>query len=628
MAKARRIHDLPIVMVNTTQWPYMLGEGMVSDAAGMVPYQRGGYRRVPLWAAHFLASAINANASFCGMSPAGPIQQGGTAQITAAVNITGGNSTQYRILANGTGEAWGGPSQLGSAQNMPARVRYWRKGQKELTVGWNPVGIGYPACMVIESRQSAGNIAYLGAEPMSHSGVTAAGSGTGGQLGPGWVRVYLAFVGGCDAGNAFIGCTDHDVNIDCQLTGTGITNKITLGSIPGLGWSGTTHVYIYRTKVVGHPEQLAYETAYLEKSVVIGTAAADIGLISDAVLVTHAELEIGRYPWPYAKQNNKWLPNLGIGEYQGRLLIWGAGCSERLHISGYIDNDGAAAYDDSSWAFTVDLPGRDTIVGCASLGRKLIILGENGIYTLRDDSDLPDTWEAEQIAAIRSETVDGFIVSGDNVFVVGRDAWGEHNIYACTGYEMKRIADPIRRIVGAHKLINVDGAPMLAGSGDGDKRILYPQGQWGRLNAPSACQWSVGRCSTFQSGALLLGNAAGVYYEGTTYSSDESDFIDSREFILDEEEYSEWEKVYIHAVKLGAEDVTAAVYGSADGGTWTSIGTITIDDAERGIYEVGLPSETMRLARRIKIRIAFTAAQPCSVTGITIQGKPTERRYA
>jgi hypothetical protein len=627
--KPQRIRDLPVFRVDVTRHPYMLEGGVASDVRGLVPYQRGGFKRMPQWASHFLASTINANAYLCGLSPVGPITQGGTAQITAAVNITGGNSTQHRIIAAGTSAAWGGPPTLAANQNMPTRVRYWRKGQKEFTVGWDATIPNF-GCHIFESRVgTAVNMCYLGAEPVSHTGVTATAGATGGKLGAGCVRIYLAWYGGSDSGPHFIGATDHATNLQVQVTGTANVNKITLAVLPTIAWTNSTHLYIFRTKVVGDSAQLDYEPAYFERSVVAGTATTEIGLIPDAAMTTRMQLEMGQYSWPYAKLHTQWLANLGIGEYQGRLLVWGAGYAQRLHISGYVNNDKEAALDDNSWAFDVDAPGNDTIVGVAPIGRRLLILGENGIYRLRDEDDLPDVWEMEQIARLRNESVDGFMMSGDNVFCVARDGYGDVNVYACDGYQLKRVGCDVARLVSvSDRLIDMDGVPMIAGAGDSDKRILYPNMVWGSMNAPAACRWTPGRYSTFRSGGLLLGTSAGVYYEGATYSSDESDYYDSREFKLDEEEYSEWQKVYIHAVRLSANNVTAKIYASVDGGAWTELGgsPITINSLERGIYELGLDTGTMRTARRIKFRVAFTAAQPAAITGITVQGLPNEWR--
>ena len=127
----------------------------------------------------------------------------------------------------------------------------------------------------------------------------------------------------------------------------------------------------------------------------------------------------------------------------------------------------------------------------------------------------------------------------------------------------------------------------------------------------------------------MLANALGVYYEGSTYSADGSDYFESREYILDPEEYSEWDKIYIHGVKLSATDVSAKVYASVDGGTYaelTDVSPITFSDTARGIYEVGLRAELYRNAKRIKIKVTFNTAAGAAVTGITIQGTPTAWR--
>jgi hypothetical protein len=276
------------------------------------------------------------------------------------------------------------------------------------------------------------------------------------------------------------------------------------------------------------------------------------------------------------------------------------------------------------------MPEHDTVLSCVSLGRRLVIHGQNRIYIVRDEDDNPDNWKVESAADFRGENVSAFMLAGDTVFAVGRDATNEWNVYAFDGYEMRSVGDNIRATLGSDtQLVSVDGLPILTVTTAADKRVLSALNAWGRGNYPASCKWPVGRYSTFRSGAPMLANALGVYYEGSTYSADGTDYFESREYILDPEEYSEWDKIYIHGVKLSADDVSAKVYASIDGGTYaelTDVSPITFADTGRGIYEVGLRAELYRNAKRIKIKVTFNTAAGAAVTGITIQGTPTAWR--
>jgi hypothetical protein len=608
--KRIRIRDIPWAALDATSRPYFMSEGVLSAAEGFVPSAKGGYKRTPLWS---VWSAAPSGEEIIGASAVGTIADGENPQITVATKKASANALyQRKVLSDGTWTLFG--MNFGSSQDYTrSRIVYHRMGGKEYTLGWDPDAYGYH-CHLFESK-------YLpaGAEPMNQNGITLTAQSSGGHMGAGYVRVYLVFHGDF-SGETRTGAPDLVHAKTVHLTGTNNANRITVGSIPAAVWPGTTHVYLYRTRVVSDSAQLEYEPAYFAQSVSAGTSAADM-TSSDAQIAGNPQLETGKFNFPAVGETQKFLPYLGLSEHAGRLICWGVKYAGRMWISGYTDVDGAPEIDNNWWGYSIDLPGRDTIVSAVSFRGKCFALGLNGLYRLRDESSDPSFWYFEQMALVRGENVLGLAVAGDEVYVTGKGIGGDWNIWALDGYNLRPAGDGLRSVITKDTgVLQCSGLPLTTGDTASERYMLGEQAAWGRMNGPAGAKSSIGQNASFASGGALLATAAGIYKEGSTYSADESDYAITREFSGSIEERTEWEKVFVFA-SVASASVTLRVYGAADGGAWVLMGSAVISATSGGMVEIPVPAEC-RQGRRFRVKVAVLTAAGVTVEGVTVQARP------
>ncbi|MBN1809998.1 MAG: hypothetical protein JW909_13100 [Planctomycetes bacterium] len=607
--KRIRIRDIPLLGLDLTLRPYFLGEGVLSAAEGFVPSPRGGYERSPQWAAF---SSPPQGEEIIGASRVSSITDFDDPWITVATSKPAVNALyQYKVNQQGQWSSWG--MLFGSAQDYARdRIVYHRTGGREFTLGWDPEAYGYH-CHLFESKYSP-----VGAEPVNQSSVTLGASSSGGALGAGYVRVYIAFYGLVN-GEPRLGAPDLDHPKTVQLTGSGNSNRITVDDLPSAVWPSTSHVYVYRTRVVADSAQLDFEPAYLAGAVSEGTSSANL-TASDADIAGNPRLESARFDFPTMGQEEQFLPALGLSEHAGRLVAWGVGQSFRLWISGYTDADGVPVIDHNWWSHAVDTPGRDEILSMVSFRGKCFALGRCGLYRLRDESSDPSFWFWEQMALLHGANPSALAVVGDDVFAVARGQEGEWNVWALDGYNLKPVGDGLRAVLSEDTgVIPFDGTAMLTGQ-DGGSHVLGPGGAWGKNNAPSGLTIGIGSHDDFQSGAFLLAGPDGMEYRASGYSGDESDYVITRDFLAGPEERTEWEKVFLFA-SAAQDPVTLKVYGSADGGSWTLMGTVGISAQAGGMAAVPVPAG-VRQGRRFSVRITAASAGGVTLEGITVQARP------
>jgi hypothetical protein len=292
-----------------------------------------------------------------------------------------------------------------------------------------------------------------------------------------------------------------------------------------------------------------------------------------------------------------------------------------MWISGYTDVDGAPEIDNNWWGYSIDLPGRDTIVSAVSFRGKCFALGLNGLYRLRDESSDPSFWYFEQMALVRGENVLGLAVAGDEVYVTGKGIGGDWNIWALDGYNLRPAGDGLRSVITKDTgVLQCSGLPLTTGDTASERYMLGEQAAWGRMNGPAGAKSSIGQNASFASGGALLATAAGIYKEGSTYSADESDYAITREFSGSIEERTEWEKVFVFA-SVASASVTLRVYGAADGGAWVLMGSAVISATSGGMVEIPVPAEC-RQGRRFRVKVAVLTAAGVTVEGVTVQARP------
>ncbi len=614
----KRLKDVPLIAFDGTQRPYFLKEGTLAEIAGMVPVMAGGYKRAPQWTNHWTPPT---NHTIIGVSPAGAIATGGTAQITVATReSTGPALYQYKVIADGSGSTWG--ALFGGAQDTSRdKVVYHRSDGLELSLGFDPTAYGYH-CTILHSDYAIGHHVFA-VEPMDQNGITATPSTTGGHMASGYTRVFLVNKGTVMAGGvSYIGAADTDNDIDVHLTGTWGVNSIALSSIPAGTWPETDKVYIYRTRVVSDSAQLPFEKAYLVKTINAGTTSTTL-VSSDASIMKHEEMQTGKADFPGTGTASQFLDNLSFGEHLGHLVVTGVTKGYRMYISGYTDNDGVSQSDGGLWwQYDIELPGRDEIKSWVSHRGVLIVLGENGLYRLRDESADPSNWYLEQMAAIRGEHVNAIALATDIVMIIGRGLGGEWNIWASDGYTLKPIGDSVSGFLDSSTgILAPDGMPMLIGSSTSRNYTMNQRGVWGKNNADTDVKWDAGRDSTFRSGVPMLAGPAGIYYEGSYYLADESDYAVTREFSLALEERSEWEKVFILATKVST-NASAMIYGRVDTGSWVLMDTITISATSGGRYEVAVP-DTVRQGYRFQVKVVAADAYSFTLEGVIVQANNT-----
>ena len=608
--KRMRIRDIPWTALDATSRPYFMGEGVLSAAEGFVPSAKGGYKRTPLWS---LWSGAPSGEEIIGVSAIGTIADGDAPQISVATKKASANALyQRKVLSDGTWTMFG--MNFGSSQDYTrSRIVYHRTGGKEYTLGWDPDAYGYH-CHLFESKYMP-----VGAEPMNQNGLTLTAQSSGGYMAAGWVRVYLVFRGDF-AGDIRTSAPDLVHAKTVQLTGTNNANRISVGSIPAAVWPSTTHVHLYRTRVVSDSAQLEYEPAYFAQSVLAGTTTAEM-ISSDTMIAGNPQLEMGKFNFPSVGETQNFLTYLGLSEHAGRLICWGVKYAGRLWISGYTDVEGAPVLDNNWWGYGIDLPGRDTIVSAVSFRGKCFALGQSGLYRLRDEASDPSFWFWEQMAQVRGENALGLAVAGDEIYVTGKGIGGEWNIWALDGYNMRSVADGLRAVITKDTgVVQCSGMPLTAGDTASERYVLGERSAWGRMNAPAGTKWSIGQDASFVSGGALLATSAGIYKEGTSYSADESDYAVTREFTGSPEERTEWEKVFVFASAASAS-VSLRVYGAVDGGAWVLMGTPVISATNGGMAEVPVPAQC-RQGRRFKVKVAALTAAGVTVEGVTVQARP------
>jgi len=461
---------------------------------------------------------------------------------------------------------------------------------------------------------------------MVQTNVTLTAQSTGGNMGAGYVRVYLAYSGGVSASNTaggILGAPDQSHHKDVHLTGTNGKNSIDVAVIPEGTWPQTTHVYFYRTRVADSQAQLDYEPAYLD-SVQVDTTATISLTMSDATLVLKQRMETGMYAFPGAMLSGKFESNLGMGSHMGRLCVWGVVYPYRLYIAGYTDVDGNPIIDNDFWQYSLDLPGRDTLLDFKSFRGMGIAIGNDGLYKIYDDDSDPAYWAWQQVASLKGVNVACMEVINDIVMIVGRGQGGDIQIFAYDGYgELMPIGDDMMGILDSSTgILSLDGLPLLTGGTNSQRHVMNDKEQWGKQNVPAGVNKVCGREATYPTAspnAMILATSTGLYYEGTTYSEDESDYVETREYWTDYEEYTKWDKLWIHAVAASATPVTATVYTSIDGADYVEAGDITINDQNRDIEPVSLNGVR---GRRLKVKISFGTAAGCTIQGITVVAIP------
>jgi hypothetical protein len=636
-----RITDLPLLALDVTARPNFLKDRVLSASRGFVPSMYGGYKNTPAWALH---GAIPSGHSIIGISRAGPIIPGGTVQITVTTKGPGAFAYpfQFRVLADASWNLWGGlGGTWGTNQDVTRdRVVYLRRGSRELVLGWDlDIGDTYGyGCALYESCAGLGGgvydgVTFLGVEPFTQSGVTLTASATGGAMGAGYVRVYFVYWGSTGQSDSPIypdatsqtGFIDHDnidgraaAYMDVRLTGVSGTNRISVAAIPPGTYYGSTHVQIYRTRVVANQHQLPDEAAYFCARQLAITPTCDI-VNSDAFLVTCQKLQKGRYAFPGAKKHNKFVGNLHLVEHKDKLFVSGVDKDYRVWMSGYVDTDLVPQEDETSWAFSADLPNRDKVITMLSGFNKMFALGQNGFYVLHDSPEWPSGWTWKQMASMRGEHISAMALIGSDVFLIGRAAGGEWNIWGCDGYNLKPVGDSIRATLDSNTgVIGLDGQAVLIGGTSSRKYVANHDNVWGHRNVPDLTAWSIGRDSTIQSGAPLLATAAGIYYEGTAMVAD--DYVISREFVRKPEERTEWEKVFVYVRKLSTSTAYVDIFASIDGGTFVQLGGANaVSSTEETVIALGVPA-SVRQGKRFRVKVQVTSQQVI-VEGIGVQAR-------
>ena len=611
---------MPFQNMDTTISPYLLKGGVLSNAHLFIPSRKGGYETTPGFTTF---ASMPAGHTIIGMSKVGDISTEGAPQITIATSDPSGPALyQYMLDKTGTLTAWG--MLFGGSQDTDRdRIVYHRMGGKEYTLGWDPDAYGYH-CHLFESRY-----APVGAEPMDASGVSAAASTSGGQMGPGYVRIYLAFRTNVDGESASrIGAPDLTNYFDVQLTGGDMTNKVTLSGLPSAAWNAspatTDKIYVYRTRVVSASDQLDLEAAYFETSCNPGAASVDVGTRTDAELVNMPQMEL-KYDFPSVGETGKFLDNLGMTEHLGRLMVWGVKYAYRLWISGYEDKDGVAQIDENWWGYSVDLPGRDTILGVQSLHGKCVAIGQNGLYVLKDDSADPADWQWLKAAELRGTNVNAMASTYDVIAFLAHDNHPGVSVFTFDGYTLKEVGAQVRASIDDDsRLLTVDGRLVVCHDTEDEKDGLMAtmDGLWGRMNRPGAptagnTKWSPGRHADFQGGAVLLGSDDMVYYQNTTYNSAGAAKIYTRTFTGNVEDRTEWEKIYVFYETEGSANIKLEV--SADGGAWADLGTEVVYGAtSEGMLEYAVPA-SVRHARRLKARVTVDSSAWARIEGMSVQ---------
>lgn len=610
-AEKIRLRDVPILAFDGSQRPYFIKEGYLSDIAGFVPTIRGGYRRAPQWIDHYAAAT---GETLIGASRVGPIATGDTPQITIATAKPSVNAIfQYKVIADGSGSRWG--MSFGSLQDYDRRrIVYHRKGGREYTLGWDPDAYGYH-CHLFES-----NYTPLGVEPTDQSGIVLTPVVSGGNMGTGHVRVYLAFrrtpttydYGAPDLGNPK----------DVQLTGTTGRNSIDISSITAAVWPSTSLNSVWRTRVVADAAQLPLEPVYF--ATVMASDATSVSLTaSDAHVTQQPQLELGKFDFPGVGVASQFLEHLHLGEHLGFLAVTGVKYDYRMYFGGYLNTEGAVVQDENWWGFSVDIPTRDTIVSWVSFRGICIALCKNGLYRLRDESANPAYWWWEHMAAIRGEHVSAIAIVNDVVMIVGRGLGGEWNVWASDGINLNPVGNEVSVFLASDVgIVAPDGLPMLIGSTGARNYVMNQQGKWGKNNADTDVAWDVGRDSTFRGGAAMLAGDGGVYYEGSAFSSNTTDRAVTRDFFLDIEERTEWEEVFVLATKAGL-NASVTVQGRVDGGgVWITMATITVDATSGGRYRVPIPPG-IRQGYRFQVRLSAADANQFTIEGVIVQARPT-----
>lgn len=622
-SRRKRVRNFPFTGLDKTSRAYMLRAGILSDCAGFVPDKRGGYKNTPAWTLH---GALPAGASIVGIGEVGPIATGGTAQITACLRLSTGYLSQYRQVAAGTWAPWQMYAYGGNQDNTRTQVIYFRKDGREFTLGWDldtaDANQKY-GCALLESATTEGHLADpVCVEPYNASAVTATPATSGGYMGAGWIRIYLGYRGRDFPQVTRMGGVDHANYRDVHLTGTNNVNSVAIEGMLAGAWAQTDAVCIYRTRVVFDQNQLPFEKAYLEGLRADTVLTTTVGVVSDKTLITQKVCQLGKYTFPTDKQHGKYAGNLGLGVHNGRLYCHGVLYDYRVYFSGYTDDLGVPQLDDTSWAYSVDLPKSDKVVAVKTLQGKCLALGENGLYRLEDSEADPSFWSWVMVADLRGQHVDALKVVGDEVFIVATGVGGDWNVWSWDGYQFRRVGDGIRSVLDSSTgMISLDGMPVLTGGTSSLRHIMDPNGAWGKRNLPATVKWSLGKYSTFQSGAVLVATTAGVYYEGSAYSSDGSDYVTDRQLISDtefEEFTVEWDKIYLFGC-VENTPCTINVWGRTENGSWVSMGTqVVACVGGGGCYEIGVPS-ALRHGRMFSAKLTVGSAVPVTLEGITYQ---------
>jgi len=622
-----RIRDVPFFTVNPTGRAYLLREGVLSDASGFVPYYRGGYRRAPQWSVHgtpYLPTII-------GASQAGAIATGETPQITATLkNASTNNIQQFRFLANGTCESWGG-NQYGSNQDTTRDVvKYFRYDGAEYVLGWDLDTqnlSGKHGCGLFRSMSNAGfgDLAWpVGGEVMNASGIILTASSTGGVMGKGWVRFYFTYrTNKKGISGGIEGAPDHDNKKDIELTGNNTTNKVTISNLPPGDDPGTDAIYIYRTPVVSNQAQLDFAPAYFYTGVADTAGSVDVNAIPDSDLVKRARLELNRYSFPTMKKHGKYVGNLALGAHLGHLFVCGVLHDYRVYFSGYTDNDGDAVLGEDYWQYFLNTPERDTIVSAVSGRGKMFVLGKNGLYKVNDEYTDPAMWTMQTMASLHGGVSPrALVLSGQNIFVVARGLNGEWGIWATDGYNLEPVGGEMSLLIDENTgIVDFDGQLMLVGTEAARGYIRSPYGAWGRANIPAGTVEMLGRTPTFRNNAQLLMTPTAIMYERGTYSNDETDMVVTREYVSPSpEERSEWETLFIFANKF-TDDCVLKVYGAVDGGDWipmTGTEGVTVAEKGGGIIRLGVPP-ALRHGRRFKVKIVAQTSVDVNIERVSLQ---------
>jgi len=623
-AGRRRIRDLPFRGMDRTQQPYLLADAVLSRAEGFVPSSTGGYERTPEWAAHWSAPT---GYTVVGCSEVWDYS--GTKQITVALKADDDSAlTQHRVIAAGTSAAWGTPTLFSTDQDLTRdRIVYHRMGNAEYTLGWDP-SVSPDAskpfhCHLFRSNKDiwTSGVFPVGVENMDQSGISVTTDPTvDGDIPLGWVRVYVTFKGvDMDSEDSqhlqhIYGAADHIAAnvIDVQVTGA---DSLYVDDLPSTSiWPNTSEVLIWRTKSVQDKEQLPYEPVYLTPSEAHLTGQSLTA--SDADIAENQQLQLGKFDFPSVGEAEQFLPNLGLTEHAGRLACWGVKYAYRLYLAGYTDNDGVPQVDQNFWAYYADLPNRDTILKFVSFRGKGYALGENGLYRLMDDDYLPSAWYFRKIADIRGANADAMVMAADMLWVIARGVAGTFGLYRVDGYDLFPVGGAIDAVLDSSSgVLSVDGMPFLTGTSS-QRYVMLPSGRWGRMNCITDPKWALGRDSTFHSSAPMIASAAGIYYEGATYSADGSDYIETRDYQGLPEEYTTPDMFMLWA---HADTVTVKSYISVDGAAYTLVkDDISVTDTAGEVIRVPVPAPASQ-GRRFKFKFAAYTAKQLYVDGLVTQ---------